>query len=421
MPNGDRSSLWKWYVCVILLLATVVNYMDRLTANTLSIEIQQAFALNDKEYGYLELGFGLAFAAGSLFFGYLVDRLGVYWLYPVVLVGWSLMGILTGLSRTYGELLVLRTLLGLFEAGHFPCGLKTVQLLLEPRDRAMGNSLLQSGTAVGAILAPQVIKLLLRDHPDGWRLPFLVIGAGGCLWIVLWLVSVRPRDLHSAAAADPRPTVEDKTGRTFLEVVWTPRFLALAIMVVCINLNWHLFRVWLPKFLREARGYERDAMLDFTTFYYIAADIGALGAGAAATWLARRRLSVFGSRMAVFAFCCLLTTLTTAAAWLPAGRLLLAALLLVAAGGLGAFATYYSLTQDLSRTHQGKVSGLLATTTWLSTAAFHPLFGHYLDQTHNYDRVIGASGWLPMIALVAVLLLWHRRQPVPAEPLTTGR
>lgn len=119
---GGRTTTWRWYICVLLLLATVVNYMDRLTINTLAIEIQKEFALNDKQYGYTELGFGMAFAAGSLLFGWLVDRVGVYWLYPLVLVGWSAMGFLTGLSHSYEELLGLRIMLGLFEAGHFPCG-----------------------------------------------------------------------------------------------------------------------------------------------------------------------------------------------------------------------------------------------------------------------------------------------------------
>jgi ACS family hexuronate transporter-like MFS transporter len=429
--GAGRSATWRWYICVLLLMATVVNYMDRLTVNTLAIEIQQEFHLNDKQYGYTELGFGMAFAAGSLVFGWLVDRMGVYWLYPIVLVGWSAMGFLTGLSRSFEELLLLRIGLGLFEAGHFPCGLKTVQVLLAPRDRALGNSLLQSGTALGAVAAPQVIKLLLDDRPTSWcrpflraikhllndipttwRLPFLVIGAGGATWVILWFLSIRPRDLR-VVPSKGTPTVEESKaggmGR-FWELVFSPRFLALAIMVVCINLNWHLFRVWLPKFLREARGFERDQMLDFTTFYYVAADVGAITAGALTGWLARRGLSVFSSRMWVFGVCCLLTTSTTAAAFLPRGPLLLGALLVVAFGGLGSYAAYYSLTQDLSLKHQGKISGALATITWLVTAAFHPIFGDYLDRTKRYDLVVGIAGWLPMIALVAVLLLWHQHR-----------
>ncbi len=289
ISEGGRSTTWRWYICVLLLLATVVNYMDRLTVNTVAIEIQKEFQLNDQQYGDTEFGFGMAFAAGSLLFGWLVDRIGVYWLYPVVLVGWSAMGFLTGLSQSFDQLYYLRIGLGLFEAGHFPCGLKTIQLLLAPRDRALGNSLLQSGTALGAIIAPQAIKLLLTDEPSSWRRPFLVIGAGGMAWIVLWFLSIRPRDLRAAGESKER-LAEQQTGGDagIWSLVFSRRYLALAIMVVCINLNWHLFRVWLPKFLREARGYGRDDMLNFTTFYYVAADAGAITAGALTGWLARR-------------------------------------------------------------------------------------------------------------------------------------
>ena len=419
-PGLARSTTWRWYICVLLLLATVVNYMDRLTVNTLAGAIQADFGLNNEQYGHLELGFGLAFAAGSLLFGWLVDRVGVYWLYPVVLVGWSLMGFLTGLSRNYNELLGLRILLGLFEAGHFPCGLKTVQQLLSPRDRSLGNSLLQSGTALGAILAPQAIKALTTTDAD-WRRPFLVIGVGGTVWVVFWLLSLRPADLRDhfpveEARAHPGLAPAAPTGWPgFAKLVASRRFVALAIMVVCINLNWHFWRVWLPKFLVEDRGYARNAMLDFTTYYYIAADAGVLIGGVVSGWLARRGWSIYASRMTVFAACCCLTTLTTAVAVLPAGPLLLAAMLVVGFGGLGTFAAFYTLTQDLSLEHQGKLSGSLATITWIVTASVQPIFGSYLDRTHDYNSILGLAGWFPMIALITTLWLWNRGSP-PTDP-----
>jgi ACS family hexuronate transporter-like MFS transporter len=421
-PTGvpGRAPWWRWYVCTLLLLATVVNYMDRLTVNSLAVEIKTAFSLDNEKYGNVELGFGLAFAAGSLLFGWLVDKFGPYYLHPIALIGWSVMGFLTGRAESYEELLWLRVGLGLFEAGHFPCGLKTVQLLLDPRDRALGNSILQSGTALGAIIAPQVIKILMANYDNDWRKPFLVIGVGGCLWVIFWLASVRRRDLTAAASAraiSDAALTPDSLGRhtSFFSQVLSWKYLALAIMVVCVNLNWHLFRVWLPTFLREARGYDLNASLNFSTYYYLSADAGALLGGAASGWLARRGMSVFASRMSIFAVCCVLTSMTTVAVYLPSGWPLLAALLLVACGGLGSFTAFYSMTQDLSHEHQGKISGSLSTITWLATATFHPLFGRFLDQgeraddlVHRYELVIGAMGWLPMIALVTTLLLWNR-------------
>src|SRR5689334_849015 len=138
-----RAKSWKWWVCGLLLLASMINYMDRQTLANAAPRITKQFALSQEQYGDLEFGFGWAFAVGSIAFGVLVDRVSVRWVYPVVLLLWSVTGFLTGMISNFSELLVCRTLLGLFEAGHWPCAIKTTQFLLEPNDRAMGNGLLQ--------------------------------------------------------------------------------------------------------------------------------------------------------------------------------------------------------------------------------------------------------------------------------------
>lgn len=142
--SKPRAGAWKWWTCGLLLLATTINYMDRQTLANASVRIVNEFHLSKEEYGDLEFAFSLAFAAGSLLFGIVADRMGVRWLYPGVLFGWSLMGFLSAWTTDFRELIVCRTLLGLFEAGHWPCALKTTQLLLAPADRTMGNSVLQA-------------------------------------------------------------------------------------------------------------------------------------------------------------------------------------------------------------------------------------------------------------------------------------
>src|SRR5262249_39332937 len=144
-----------------------------------AVRITTQFQLNQEQYGNLELVFGWAFAVGSTLFGVAADRMPVRWLYPVVLTLWSIVGVATGLAGSYRGLLVCRTLLGLFEGGHWPCALKTTQRLLGPRDRSMGNSVLQSGASIGAILTPQIMNAMLTAQPDRWRMPFQVVGATG--------------------------------------------------------------------------------------------------------------------------------------------------------------------------------------------------------------------------------------------------
>ena len=86
---GSRPSSWKWWVCGLLLFATTINYMDRQTLANAAVRITGEFHLRQEQYGNLELAFGLAFAAGSLLFGFMADRISVRWLYPSILVLWS--------------------------------------------------------------------------------------------------------------------------------------------------------------------------------------------------------------------------------------------------------------------------------------------------------------------------------------------
>src|SRR5436190_16203790 len=93
----SRAASWKWWVCGLLLFATTINYMDRQTLANAAVRISNEFRLSQEQYGNLELAFGWAFAAGSLLFGFIADRVSVRWLYPAILVLWSLTGVLTGL------------------------------------------------------------------------------------------------------------------------------------------------------------------------------------------------------------------------------------------------------------------------------------------------------------------------------------
>ena len=162
----------------------MINYMDRQTLANLSVRITDEFQLSQEEYGNIEFVFGWGFAIGSLAFGILADRINVRLLYPLVLLGWSAMGFITGLTHGYATMLVCRALLGFFEAGHWPCALRTTQCILSRSDRMMGNSVLQSGASLGAVFTPLIIRSIIGANtaPGAWRTPFLVVGAVGVAW-----------------------------------------------------------------------------------------------------------------------------------------------------------------------------------------------------------------------------------------------
>jgi ACS family hexuronate transporter-like MFS transporter len=401
--TGPRAPSWKWIICGLLLLASAINYMDRQTLANAAVRISREFGLNQQQYGNVEAVFGYAFAAGSLLFGYLADRVSVRWLYAAVLALWSVAGFATGFVRNYDELLVCRTLLGFFEAGHWPCAIRTTRALLDARQRSFGNGLLQSGASFGAILTPIVMKTLMTPELASWRVPFQVVGAVGLLWIIPWLLLLKTQDLR------PVEVATNIASGGFSKVIFSRRMLIVLFVIVCINTTWQILRAWLPKFLQEGRGYSEAYALNFIPVWFIATDIGCLGAGALAVWLAKRHLSVHAARVLIFAACGALCAMCLLVPVLGKGWLLLTVLALAGAGALGVFPIYHAFTQDISGEHQGKITGLAGVVTWLVVGQMQNLFGKLADRTGSFDLGLALASFLPVLAVVPLWLFWNKR------------
>lgn len=416
--TGYRRGIGQWTVCGILLLATMLNYMDRVTLNTLGDTITDELHLSKAQYGQFELAFGLAFAAGSLGFGMLADRVSIGWLYPAIVVAWSLVGLLTGFADGFWQMLGCRTLLGFFEAGHWPCALRTTQALLAPERRMFGNSLLQSGGAIGAIVTPLVILVLGGASQDAgaWRLPFIVIGSFGAIWVFAWLLFLAR---EPALAASPAGTSASAAAAS----VWweaclgNRRFWAMVPLVVGINLTWHVARAWLPMFLKLGRSVPDMDKLFFLSGFYVAADIGCIAAGAAGVWLAARGMQQFNARSLVAFVCSVCVGVAMMAAISGTGVWMYGPLFIVAAGALGLFPCYYSLAQDVSPRYTGKATGLLAAIGWVVCSPFQWAFGELVDRTKSFDLGFALTAWVPLVAVAAFFFIWPREpRPAPGSP-----
>jgi len=418
MTPAVRPHLSKWWICGLLFLATTLNYMDRTALNQLSVRLESpetGLGLNQLQYSLLESRFALAFAGGALLIGVLADRVSVWWLYPVMVLGWSMAGFASGYATTFAQMLIFRSILGLFEAGNWPCGIRATRTLLKPEERSLGNAVFQSGTAIGAVVTPLVVMLCLwwadrNGMAMAWQLPFRVIGLMGVAWVVLWFALV-PRSRFAEAAPSP-----GGHSGSFAEVLLDRRFWLLLAVIIAVNTPWHAFRVWLPKLLVKGHGYSENFMQVFSAFYYLAADMGSLTVGAVSLWLASRGRSVHGSRMVVFGACSLLTLSTLAVPFVGGGPLLLAVLVVVAFGSLGLFPTYFALSQELSARHQGKVTGTLGCLNALFLSQLFPLQGAYLDKfiptlgpAQAYGWALAFMGLVPVVAFLLTWALWRDR------------
>jgi ACS family hexuronate transporter-like MFS transporter len=395
---------WRWWVCGVLLLATTLNYMDRIALNQMGKEIKTAFAVGDLWYGILESGFQLAFGVGAVLFGILVDRFGGRAVYPVAVIGWSVAGFLTGFVGEYWALFACRVTLGLFEAGNWPCGIRTVRQVMAPSERSLGNAIFQSGTGLGAIVTPPVILFCFwlfggRD----WQLPFRVIGLVGLGWVLLWWFTVPKHVL--AHPVEVKPASSDPFSAVFAD----RRFWVLVVLILGVNTSWHTFRVWLPLFLRENLKYTNEESLWFNTQYFLAADVGSWLVGLVVVMMVRKGVQLHTARVTTYAVGVLLALSSGVLPFVPR-EFVEPVVGVTGFGSLGLFATYFALSQEVSGRHQGKVTGVLGAINSVWLAVMYWVQGWATDAAGPGLRVwVLAFASVPAaVALVAVVWGWPK-------------
>jgi MFS transporter, ACS family, hexuronate transporter len=424
MGSLTRGS-WPWLMCVVLLTATLLNYMDRQALAVTLKTFKNNFNIAEARIGIIEGCFGYAFAVGSLFFGFIADRFGPRYLYPLVLTGWSLAGIATALAgeptiTSYLErphddpgagvfrwLVFCRILLGFFEAGHWPCALLTVRAILDSKNRTLGNGILQSGASLGAIIVPLYVEAVERAGMT-WRFPFLSIGIVGLVWVPLWFSLVRGRELRvdsaSSSETDSAHEYENLTQKLFV----------LAAVVATLTISWQFLRAWLALYLEDHLQYTRLQSRTLMSVYFIAADVGCILSGVLVHALITRGFTSHSARLTGYLLFVLLTACGAIVPFSGGGWLLVVLLCLTGAGILGLHPFYYSLTQELPRKHIGKLSGALAAFGWIVSSASQIWIGKQIQDSKSYTTGLLMVGLAPVIGLLTLAFFWPRTMTTPS-------
>jgi len=420
-----RSTSWPWAICGVLLLATLLNYMDRQALAVTLPTLKEQFHLTESRVGMVEGCFGFAFAFGSLLFGWLADRVGPRYLYPAVLIGWSAAGIATGCAGeswatfwlesaasppgtgVYRWLLLCRMALGVCEAGHWPCALLTVRAILNAQDRTLGNGILQSGASLGAIIVPLYIQAA-DQAGQPWAFAFWSIGLCGLGWVPLWFLVIGSQDLstpHGYSTTDGKLPTEG-------EVAWTNavirRFIVCGIVVATLTISWQFLRAWLALFLQDYHGYSKVLTRGLMSGYFISADVGCILSGVLVTSLASRGWQVHSARQLGFLIFSLLTACGALVPLAGNGPLMILLLFTAGAGILGLHPYYYSLTQELSVRRMGVLSGALAACGWIVSSLSQILIGRHIEATKSYQLGLLLVGLAPFLGFVALAVAWPK-------------
>lgn len=305
----------RWWICALLFVATTINYIDRNALSVLKTSLQQpleagGLGLTDADYGWITFAFTAAYAAFPPLIGSAIDRFGVKRSLAVALILWSLASAAHGLVATVLGLVIVRFLLGMAEAAHFPAAIKAVAMWFPQQERALATGLFNSGTALGIIASPITVWLALNF---GWQSAFIAIGAAGLLWLVFWQRSFHAPERHPQLSAAELAHIRagQPPATEALRLPWTAllRYREIWPFLLGKLLTdpvWWFFLFWLPSYLERERGQNPLKSAGLVALIYLGSSVGSIFGGWLSGHLTQRGWPVGKARMltmGLFAAC----------------------------------------------------------------------------------------------------------------------
>ena len=385
---------YRWWILVIFVLSSAINYLDRQSLSALAPLLRANFQLSREQYGWLLGAFSITYAASAPFAGMMIDRIGLNRAVSLAVALWSAAGIATGFTVGLGGLLGCRAVLGVAEAAGVPAAGKAIHTYLRPPERAMGNAINQAGVSLGAILAPPVAILIAVQY--GWRMAFVLTGILGLLWIPVWNWAAR----HSP----PAPISPTALGHG--ELLRDPRLWGFVVANGLNMVGYSLWSNWTTQYLVDAH----HLSLVQAAWYAWIPQLVAMSGGFVGGWfslrLMDRGMAAPAARFRV-CFAAALLSLSTFAiphvpgpAWATAG-------ICISIFAVTAFSVNtYTLPLDVFGGARAAFAvSMLVASYGAIQLVISPLFGHIIDR-RGYGPVTVIAALTPMAACAA---LWVSR------------
>jgi ACS family hexuronate transporter-like MFS transporter len=391
----------KWQICVMLLLATTLNYLDRQTLSILAPTLQKDLHLDNEALGWLFAVFYYTYTFAQMVVGPILDRANIRWALVCAVLLWSTVSALTALANGFATLLIARLMLGIVEAANWPAALRIVVRILEPPERALGNGIFTSGTSIAALVAPGLILGLAAYF--GWRLAFVLVGSLGALWVVGWIFMTRGRQTAHVWREPAPPGTAGIAGqlRIFRSIIGNPRFRPVLAVAVLVNPCLYFSVNWLPVYFVQERGFSSGRHMGWVlTAIYLGLDLGNLACGAGILALTRNGRSAQSARRIVFILATLCMIWCAAVPILPTTGAVIALILFNFGQGIW---TTISLTfsQEISATHVATAIGLISGCGSLVGALAMWAVGRITRETSSFTIPLIAVGVTAIIAAVA--------------------
>jgi ACS family hexuronate transporter-like MFS transporter len=329
---------YRWSVVALLFFATTINYIDRQIIGLLKPILELEFQWTETDFAHIVMAFTAAYAIGLLIIGRFVDKVGTRIGFTVIIIIWSVAGMLHAIARNALHFIFARIGLGLGESGNFPAAMKSVSEWFPKKERAIATGIINSGTAVGVVMALLVVPWILNHY--GWHEVFWITGGFGFIWLIFWLIFYEIPSKQKRLSQEEYNLIlsgqenEANPGGGKKAVKWLKLFTyrqtwAFITGKGLIDPIFWFFLFWLPSYFSSTYDLDLKKPSLELMIIYAATTVGSIGGGYFSSWLIRKGWPVMKARkttlfiIGVLELSIILAQFTTAA-WMAVGIISLA-------------------------------------------------------------------------------------------------
>lgn len=407
---------YRWVVCALIFFATTINYIDRQVIGLLKPTLEQEYHWTETDYGNIVMAFSAAYAVGLLLFGRIVDRVGTKMGYTISVLFWSIAAMLHAAVRSTFGFGMVRAFLGITEGGNFPTAIKATAEWFPKKERALATGIFNSGTNIGAVIAPIVVPWMLGAF--GWRPAFLWTGAIGFVWLIFWWIfyevpakqkrlSKAEYDLIHSDGETPEEAVQKKESVPWSTLLRIRQTYAFVFGKLLTDPIWWFFLFWLPSYFADAYNIDLKKPNLQLVIVYTATTVGSVGGGYLSSYLIRKGWLVFRARkmsMLFFAICVtpIITAPHAANVWVAVGLISLAA----AAHQAWSANIFTTVSDMFPKQAVSSVVGIGGMAGSIGGMLFPLLVGSLLDHYKALGNIVTGYNILFVICGFGYLIAW---------------
>jgi sugar phosphate permease len=300
--EGTRVGGYRYVVVFVIWIAFLFWAFDRTGLSLLLTDRgflkEMGLEGSPGKQGLLMTFLLLPYALSNIFFGPAADRWGPWRVLTVMAGLWTIAAIWMGAISSYSMMLIGRVTRGIAEGPLLPLTNRYVRYWFPPSERGGANAIWTSGQRVGMTFAVPLLSLTLGLW--GWRSVFFLQAVLILILVIpsIWFltgdapekmakVGIRERNYITESRGSEKGTTARGSGH-LSSLLRNYRFWLMVVYHFAVLATLSGLTTWLPKYLRDERGFDLRGMVLFASLPYLGSFLSSLVFGFLSDRIGRR-------------------------------------------------------------------------------------------------------------------------------------